>query len=76
MPLMRILLVEDEAAIADFMCRGLEAEGYAVVASRRGRGERRALAEDFDLVVLDGCCPAATASTCSTESGARSPRCR
>src|SRR5436190_185881 len=27
---MRVLVVEDELPIADFVCRGLEAEGYAV----------------------------------------------
>jgi two-component system, OmpR family, response regulator len=50
----RILLVEDEQAIADFLQRGLEAEGYAVSCAADGlEGEARALSGDFDLVVLD-----------------------
>jgi DNA-binding response OmpR family regulator len=51
---MRILVVEDETAIADFVQRGLEAEGYAVDCAGDGlEGERQALSEDVDLVVLD-----------------------
>jgi DNA-binding response OmpR family regulator len=51
---MRILVVEDETAIADFVQRGLEAEGYAVACAYDGdEGERQALGESIDLVVLD-----------------------
>jgi len=51
---MRILVVEDELPIADFVCRGLEAEGYAVDHSTDGvEGERLAVAGDVDLVILD-----------------------
>lgn len=51
---MRILIVEDEAPIADFIERGLEAEGYAVTSALDGiEGERQALADDVDLVILD-----------------------
>ena len=51
---MRILVVEDEPAIADFLRRGLQAEGYAVDCALDGvEGERRALAGDVDLVILD-----------------------
>ena len=51
---MRILVVEDESAIADFIQRGLEAEGYAVACATDGiEGERQALAADLDLVILD-----------------------
>jgi DNA-binding response OmpR family regulator len=51
---MRILVVEDEPAIADFLRRGLQAEGYAVDCARDGvDGERRALSGDVDLVILD-----------------------
>ena len=40
----KILVVEDEAAIADFLKRGLEAEGYAVLIAGDGlEGERLAL---------------------------------
>src|SRR3954464_2097768 len=53
-PYMKILVVEDETAIADFVQRGLEAEGYAVECAGDGNeGERQALDGDPDLVVLD-----------------------
>jgi two-component system, OmpR family, response regulator len=55
---MEILVVEDEAAIADFLRRGLEAEGYAVSVVADGvAGERLALAPGPDLVVLDRMLP-------------------
>jgi DNA-binding response OmpR family regulator len=51
---MRILVVEDEPAIADFLARGLGAEGYAVSCVGDGvEGERAAIADDVDLVILD-----------------------
>jgi len=54
----RILIVEDEPAIADFLQRGLEAEGYAVTCASDGReGEELALVESFDLVILDRMLP-------------------
>ena len=40
---MEILVVEDEAGIADFLERGLEAEGYGV----DGRGRRRSPASGW-----------------------------
>ncbi len=49
-----ILLIEDEPGIVDFVKRGLAAEGFAVEAALDGtEGERRALSESFDLIVLD-----------------------
>jgi DNA-binding response OmpR family regulator len=49
-----ILLIEDEPGIVDFVTRGLEAEGFPVQAALDGvEGERRALHESFDLIVLD-----------------------
>jgi two-component system, OmpR family, response regulator ResD len=51
---MKILVVEDETAIADFVQRGLEAEGYAVDCAGDGLdGERQAIEGKPDLVVLD-----------------------
>ena len=51
---MRILVVEDEPAISDFLERGLKAEGYAVTATGDGfRGEQLARSGDFDLLILD-----------------------
>jgi DNA-binding response OmpR family regulator len=55
---MEILVVEDEAGIADFLARGLEAEGYGVTVAADGEaGERLALAPGTDLVVLDRMLP-------------------
>jgi DNA-binding response OmpR family regulator len=55
---MRILVVEDEGAIADFVERGLRAEGHSVdVASDGPSGEARALSSEVDLVVLDAMLP-------------------
>jgi DNA-binding response OmpR family regulator len=55
---MEILVVEDEEAIADFLARGLEAEGYGVATASDGRrGERMALGGGFDLVILDRMLP-------------------
>lgn len=50
----RILVVEDEPGIVDFLERGLSAQGFAVVSAQDGdSGLARALEEDVDLVVLD-----------------------
>lgn len=50
----KILVVEDERAIADFLDRGLAAEGYAVECVYDGiEGERRAVSGGVDLVILD-----------------------
>ncbi len=55
---MEILIVEDEAAIADFLERGLRREGFAVQTVADGiEGERLALDHPFDLVVLDRMLP-------------------
>jgi DNA-binding response OmpR family regulator len=49
-----ILIVEDEPGIVDFLARGLRAEGFVVETAADGEeGERRALGESFDMVVLD-----------------------
>jgi DNA-binding response OmpR family regulator len=51
---MRILVIEDEARIQAFLARGLEAEGYTVVAAGDGRaGIDLANGAHWDLVVLD-----------------------
>ena len=50
----RVLLIEDEPGIVDFVRRGLEAEGFAVEPALDGiEGERLALSDSFDAVVLD-----------------------
>jgi DNA-binding response OmpR family regulator len=51
---MRILLVEDERGIADFVERALRAQGHAVEVAADGvDGGQRAVASDLDLVILD-----------------------
>ena len=51
---MRILIAEDDAALATFVRRGLEAEHYAVDVSADGEQARSMAAEfDYDLVILD-----------------------
>src|SRR3984957_2700125 len=51
---MRILVAEDDAALASFLKKGLESEHYAVDLSADGEQARAMAGElDFDLVVLD-----------------------
>jgi DNA-binding response OmpR family regulator len=50
----RLLVIEDEPGILDFLWRGLENEGFAVTGATDGNeGERLALADSFDAIVLD-----------------------
>ena len=51
---MRVLIVEDETRIADFLDRGLRAEGHFCVVAEDGQeGLELALKGDFDLILLD-----------------------
>lgn len=51
---MRILIVEDETRIADFLQRGLRSEGhFCVIANDGEEGLKLALEGDFDLIMLD-----------------------
>jgi heavy metal response regulator len=51
---MRILIVEDEPGIANFVRQGLSEAGYAVDVARDGEeGLAYALAADYDVLVLD-----------------------
>jgi DNA-binding response OmpR family regulator len=53
-PAARLLVIEDEPGIVDFVARGLEAEGFEVEAVLDGaEGERLALRGGFDAVILD-----------------------
>ncbi len=53
-PVGRILLIDDEQRILNFVHRGLEAEGMVVDSARKSEeGLRLALANAYDLVVLD-----------------------
>jgi two-component system, OmpR family, response regulator len=50
----RILVVEDEPAIADFLERGLEAEGYSVTTAADGADAANlAKSAEIDLLILD-----------------------
>ncbi len=50
----RILVVEDEPGIVDFLERGLRTHGYDVITATDGEaGIERALEEPVDLVILD-----------------------
>lgn len=51
---MRILVVEDERKIAEFLKKGLKAEGYAVDIAKDGEeGHFLATTEEYDLLILD-----------------------
>jgi len=51
---MRILIVEDEEHIADFLDRGLRAEGHTCVVARDGEeGLKLGIEGEFDLILLD-----------------------
>ena len=51
---MRILIIEDETRIADFLQRGLRAEGhFSLVANDGETGLSLAMEGDFDLILLD-----------------------
>jgi len=51
---MRILIIEDEKKIADFIKRGLKEEGYAVDVAYNGEeGHFLATTNEYDLIILD-----------------------
>ena len=51
---LRVLVVEDEPGIRDFLSRGLQNAGFAVELAADGiEGERMAVAGGFDAIVLD-----------------------
>ena len=55
---MRILVVEDETGIANFIKDGLEEEAFAVDTTSDGNsGLRMALTNDYDLILLDWMIP-------------------
>src|ERR1700722_4627041 len=55
---MHILVAEDEPSIADFIERGLRAEGYSVTVVHDGNEAlRMCLAGDFALLILDQMLP-------------------
>lgn len=57
----RILVIEDEPGIVDFLERGLTAQGFDVTSALDGTtGIDRGLGEDVDIVVLDMMLPGAS----------------
>jgi DNA-binding response OmpR family regulator len=55
---MNILIVEDEQRVADFVARGLKAEGHTVTIARTGHeGLTMVLEGPFDVIVLDQMLP-------------------
>ena len=55
---MKILIVEDEIGIANFLQQGLEEEGYAVLVAHDGQtGLELALSQNLNLILLDWILP-------------------
>lgn len=55
---MKILIIEDEKGITDFLKQGLEEEGYSVSFAYNGtEGLEMALNSNFDLILLDWMMP-------------------
>lgn len=51
---MKVLLVEDEQKVADFVCSGLSGRGFEVKHARNGkRGLEAAQTEEFAVIILD-----------------------
>ncbi|KPK86149.1 MAG: transcriptional regulator [Bacteroides sp. SM23_62_1] len=51
---MKILLVEDEPKVVEFIKKGLEEQGYETEVAYDGQmGERLAIKEKYDLIILD-----------------------
>ena len=51
---MRILVIEDEIKIGDYLKKGLEETGYTISLCRNGLdGYHSAISEHFDLIILD-----------------------
>ena len=75
--IVRVLLVEDEARIADFVTRGLAEQGHAVdVASDGDEALQWADVADFDVIILDVMLPGRDGiEVCRTlrQRGARTP---
>ena len=51
---MRILVIEDEVALLNDICKGLRIKGYAVDQADNGlKGYQMAIDEAYDLIILD-----------------------
>ncbi len=75
LPLVKILIIEDEAKTAQAIRRGLRGEGYGAEVARTGEeGLARLGAERFDLVVLDWMLPGCDGLSILRSLHARGPR--
>ena len=55
---MKILIVEDEIGIANFLKQGLEEEGYEVIVANDGKsGLEKAQSQKADIILLDWILP-------------------
>ena len=55
---MNVLVVEDDPRVADFLVRGLKAEGYTITLARNGtKGLELARSGDYALIILDWMLP-------------------
>lgn len=51
---MKILIVEDEARVVDFLRKGLEEQGHLIEVAYDGQmGEKLAVRNEYDLIILD-----------------------
>ncbi|HKG92777.1 MAG TPA: response regulator transcription factor [Gemmatimonadaceae bacterium] len=72
---MRLLVVEDDAVLADVLARSLREQGYAVdVAATGDAGSYQALVNDYDAVILDLGLPGRSGFDVSRELRARGRR--
>eukprot|EP00952_Eustigmatos_sp_NYUAD-ZCMA_P007811 32895-Eustigmatos_ZCMA.PRE.1 len=55
---MKLLVIEDEIKLAEYVRKGLQEEGYVVDLAHNGiDGLHLAMQSDYDLIVLDGMLP-------------------
>ena len=74
---MRILVVEDERTLADFIAQTLSADGHSVVVAHDGPdGEQLALGDGIDLVLLDVVLPGCSGLDVLRAVRSRKPACR
>jgi DNA-binding response OmpR family regulator len=65
---MRILIIEDEADIRNFLTRNLEKEGFAVDSAEDGnKGSYFARTNDYDVVLLDNILPGQNGTNVAAE---------
>ena len=62
---MRLLVIEDEVKLAEYLRKGLTEEGYVVDVAHNGvDGLHLAMEGDYDLLVLDGMLPGIDGLAC------------